>query len=71
MDNPQNLKVGQYYGYRDENGNWVTGQYKPNPLTSLQSQMIYDYFNPDQIRRKTASLGSDYLPSFSSDSDFD
>jgi hypothetical protein len=26
------LKQGEYYGYYDENGNWITGQNGRNPL---------------------------------------
>jgi hypothetical protein len=32
MGKPENLKQGEYYGYYDENGNWITGQNGPNPL---------------------------------------
>jgi hypothetical protein len=28
----ENLKQGEYYGYYDENGNWITGQNGTNPL---------------------------------------
>ena len=32
MGKPENLKQGEYYGYYDEKGNWVTGQNGRNPL---------------------------------------
>lgn len=34
MGKPDNLKQGEYYGYYDEKGNWITGQNGKNPLPS-------------------------------------
>lgn len=44
MNKPENLKVGEYYGYRDDNGNWITGQNGPNPMTVEQTKLVDDYF---------------------------
>lgn len=35
-----NLKQGEYYGYRDENGNWVTGQNGPRPMTAEEDALV-------------------------------
>jgi hypothetical protein len=33
-------KVGEYYGYFNENREWVVGQFEPNPLTPEQAILI-------------------------------
>lgn len=34
------LSTGQYFGYYDESGNWVTGQNGPNPMTAEQEAIV-------------------------------
>jgi hypothetical protein len=34
------LKQGEYYGYYDENGKWITGQNGPNPMSPTDQRLV-------------------------------
>lgn len=46
----QNLKQGEYYGYYNKSGKWITGQNGPNPMTAEQRALVdnglYELRNP-------------------------
>lgn len=63
---PENLKQGEYFGYYDKTGKWVTGQNGPNTMSEGDAALVakwHDTYGPGKLFTKTwfKAVGNDIL----------